>query len=292
MKRLLIAGGCSYTHEGYISIDNTTLNNKGPWTMWPKYFGDKLGLETVNTGNSGISNQTIFHRVMEAILTHKDDVDTVAVLWTEFDRSRFYGIFDWMPISEVYIHLKYNLDSGNNESKNIKKSLDLDDSMIKFFKSKYFWEVKERFIKACINDSLQCIFTLAEYCKSNGIKYIFAQGLGPLQWPRMNSFIDKLLDESVKRNKLKTDINEYVNLYINNIWFSNLDNSHKKNIIGWPLDRWINGYTIDDLRYKGQRPFYKKSNNWNVSQFDTHPDSDSQYLISQIFYKRWKKIYG
>ena len=84
-KKILVAGGCSYTDEKYIIQDPDMSQESGPWPMWPKYLGDKLGLETVNTGRSGYSNESIFHSVLEKILFYKNRVDTVAVLWTEFD---------------------------------------------------------------------------------------------------------------------------------------------------------------------------------------------------------------
>lgn len=297
-KKLLIAGGCSYTDKKY-TAEVTPGKHIESWTMWPEHLGKKLNLEVINTGNSGSSNESIFHNVMEKILTYKKRVDTVAVLWSEFDRSRFYGIFDWMPLSETNIYLNENpmFPDGKGEFTGYRDRLNAKKFFPEFFKSQDFYRVRDHFIRACIHDTFRYIIMLAEYCEANNIKYIFFQGLGPFQWERMNYFSDRLPfqydgPEEHRNSYMKIDQIKYINFYANNIWFSTIEKKYKKNIIGWPSERLISGFTLDDIRYWGKSPFTKRDDQWNATDVDMHPNKEAQSLCAEVFYDHWRELYG
>lgn len=299
-KKILVAGGCSYTDEKYIISDKAFSSEPGLWPMWPEHLSKKLNLECINTGRSGSSNETIFHNVMEKILQYKERVDTVVVMWSEFDRSRFYGLTDWMPLSEAHISLNQNPafmdDHRGRESMEWRDDMGLGNVIPNFFKSRDFWSLRYNFMKWSLHDSFRHIFTLAEYCKQNNIKYIFMAGLGPFQWQRLNDLAEHMPFQKPPKEayptSIKTTLQEYSVCYLKNVWFGSIEKNHKKNLIGWPFDHNFGGYTLDDMRYKGMHPFYKIDGEWNISDIDLHPNADAQAIVADIYYERWLKLYG
>ena len=292
-KKLLITGGCSYTDPQYKISDPSMDQTPGPWPMWPEHLGNKLGLQVMNTAASGSSNEKIFHETMEKIIQYRDRVDTVAILWTEFDRSRFYGITDWMPISEASISLGQNPAFPGGGGFEWRDDLGLGGAMVNFFKGKNFWSVRHAFIKYSIHDSLRHMLMMAEYCKAYNIKYIFMQGLDTLQWRTLNNLASKLpMNTQPNGDPAITQVKEYLDFYLKNPWFGNLDRFHKNNIIGWPFDPRLNGYNLDHIRYSGQHGFDSKKLGYNVSNVDKHPNAEAQKIAADIFYEGYKKTYG
>jgi hypothetical protein len=292
-KKLLITGGCSYTDPEYTISDPSMDQNPGPWPMWPEYLGHKLDLEVLNTGASGSSNEKIFHETMEKIIQYRDRVDTVAILWTEFDRSRFYGVTDWMPISEAVISLGQNAAFPDGTGFEWRDVMGLSNVLTNFFKSKIFWSVRHQFVKNSIHDSFRYMLMMAEYCKAYNIKYIFMQGLAPFQWMTLNRLAQELPMNTQPNGELpQTDMKEYIDYFIKNPWFGNIDKGHKKNIVGWPLEPQLNGYYLDFVRYGGANGFEKSEEGYNVSNIDLHPNAEAQEITSNIFYQRYKEIYG
>lgn len=290
-KKLLITGGCSYTDAKYKTLHSPDPN-VDTWTMWPEYLGRKLDLEVLNTAASGSSNERIFHETMGKIIKYRDQVDTVAILWTEFDRCRFYGILDSMPIAEARITYEEDPDDPRRTGFEWRKDIGFTDLAINFLKSKKFWTVRGDFIKNSIHNSLRYILMMAEYCKAYNIKYIFMQGLNTVQYQVLNNLADHLPMNIQPNGQLpKTNKEEFINYLIKNDWFDNIDRAHKKNIIGWPFEPHLNGYFLDYMRYSGIAPF-EKNNNYFVSDEDRHPNAEAQALISQIFHERWTKLYG
>ena len=44
MKKIMIAGGCSYTDPDYITSNKDKDQTPGAWPMWPEHLGKKLDL--------------------------------------------------------------------------------------------------------------------------------------------------------------------------------------------------------------------------------------------------------
>lgn len=53
---------------------------------WPQILADKLNLECVNIGESGVSNKQIWHRIVSTDFQPIKDDDIVVVQWTSLDR--------------------------------------------------------------------------------------------------------------------------------------------------------------------------------------------------------------
>ena len=71
--------------------------------------------------------------------------------------------------------------------------------------------------------------------------------------------------------------------------FSGKLEERKKNIVGWPFIPEIGGHFLDELRFD-KRIFPEGT--MNLSEIDKHPNAKAQFIISDIFYDRWKTLYG
>lgn len=81
---MILAFGCSITHgcelvHSYQHADNTVGS-------YPQLVADHVGTSCINYSLCGISNEGIFHMIMDKI-PHYNDVDTVIVGWTSSMRE-------------------------------------------------------------------------------------------------------------------------------------------------------------------------------------------------------------
>ena len=74
-KRLLITAGCSFTEDSYY--------HQFGIMSWPRIMSDSLGIELVNLGRGGNSNDAIENQVTDAVIKYADRDPIVMVLWTE-----------------------------------------------------------------------------------------------------------------------------------------------------------------------------------------------------------------
>lgn len=298
-RKLLIAGGCSYTDAKFLSLDKNVKQQS--WAMWPKYLGRDLGLKVINTGHCGVGNETIFHSVMEQILMYKNRVDTVAIAWTEFDRHRFFGVAELMPLSETIISLSQNPlhPDGQSADYDHRAQLGIPNLMQNFFSSKKFHSFRDQYMKTVLHDSFRYILMMAEYCKAHGIKYIFSAALDPLN-TRMYEKLATDLPMCIPPGWDKFppfNRTEEFNFWCNNPFFSALEKNHVDNLIGWPFKPLYGGYTIDSARYGAKKPFdlvqsyAEAKRRYDVSDKDFHPNEEAQQLIGKMYYDKFKEIY-
>jgi len=79
-EKLLIASGCSYTDQDYETyISNDIM-------VWPELVAAELGIEHLNLGAQGASNDYICNSVTDAIFDYSDRDLIVMVLWTSSNR--------------------------------------------------------------------------------------------------------------------------------------------------------------------------------------------------------------
>ena len=287
-KKIMIAGGCSYTDQDYKTSNKDRDQTPGLWPMWPEHLGKKLDLEVVNTAKCGAGNEEIIHRTMENILIYGDRVDTVVVLFSEFDRLRWHGITNIAMMAEVLISEGHNPAFQSNKSMDWRAAMGLGDLAYNFFTSKQFPTLRYTYIKYCLEDNMRRIMMLAEYCKAKNIKFICGQGCTHFQF----QFLNRLSEAGFFNAKSHTQHAEYVKLWTQNPWFGKLESEWKDNIIGWPFESLLSGYTFDALRYMGKKPFHWRDDKWNVDEIDLHPNAEAQIIFGDMFYERYQKVYG
>jgi len=167
MKKILLAGGCSYTDPNFKSTATQLPDeHRSGWPMWPELMGKSLDLKVINTGQSARDNEWISKTIISNIIKYGDQIDTVAVLWTSVDRIQHYEYtaHPFLDAMNVTGHFTGKLTdwpyTGLNELK---------------------WhpdQFKENMVyENWFRDSLLAMYTVAEICESRGINFIFGQGV-------------------------------------------------------------------------------------------------------------------
>lgn len=291
-KKILIAGGCSYTDANYLTNDKTLPQVRGAWKMWPEHMGNALGLKTINVGYSGSSNETIYHKVLEQIYLYKDRIDTVAVMWSGMDRQRIFAGYDLNPLSEAVIELGTDPAYKNGATPfNWMDAIGMPKLSYRFFSSKDFYKARPAFIKYSLEDSLRAYHSLADICEKYGIKFIFMSGLFPFDYHQLNSLEEKGLTQAPDGHSVTTYESDLFKEYMNNIWFSSFEKNYKEHFIGWPIFTQLGGTYFDELRHQKRHPF-DKHESYKVSETDLHPNAEAQEIVAQMFLERHRKIYG
>tara|TARA_B110000285_G_scaffold148380_1_gene165607 strand:- start:3176 stop:4105 length:930 start_codon:yes stop_codon:yes gene_type:complete len=275
-NRLLITGGCSYSDPEFrscIVCDDLHEEDRGGWPMWPELVGKRLGLDVINTASSGRGNDYIFNTVLNKILSYKDDIDTVMVMWSEYDRftigANTQGGFPILPIShaaQLFNQVSYTMDADADIHTMFNKNhispdyaphfvcdyLNNIDSLTHIFESTY--------------DKMIC---LNELCDKFGIKIYHFNSLTPMAEDQIGGIINEYnkkqawsmrgLLYSLNKSSLRFNtLNEY------------------DNILGFPFMSELGGFTIVDLLREG---------GWDdltINPIDGHPNPAGQEFISKI----------
>jgi len=292
-KKILLTGGCSYTDGNYLTNDKNLPQDRGGWKMWPEYLGNALDLELVNTGSSGSSNETIFHNVLEKIHLYGDRVDTVVVMWTGMDRRRIMCGYDINPLSETNIVMGRDPAHTDDQAGPFEwlDRLGMKNLSYNFFASEDFWKVRIPFIKYSIEDSLRAYVSLAEVCKLHGINFIFINALFPFDYNYLETFRNAGILKCPEGRQVNTSQADVMKIFTNNIWFTKIEKTYKKNFIGWPLFRNLGGTYFDDMR-ENNKKLFPKSDKYRVSEVDAHPNAEAQEIISKVILERYNKLYA
>jgi hypothetical protein len=65
MKKILIAGGDSFTDKNYKSHIHPEIDTS--WPKWPELLAEKLDMKCINVAKSGYGNDYIYESVLETI---------------------------------------------------------------------------------------------------------------------------------------------------------------------------------------------------------------------------------
>ena len=97
MSKLLVSG-CSFTDNWW------TENHNIP--VWPENLATELNMSCINLGKRGLGNDYILNSIGDKLVTHKNEVDFVVVMWSNFARIDFEveedaDIYDGLPWTAV-----------------------------------------------------------------------------------------------------------------------------------------------------------------------------------------------
>ena len=275
-KKILLAGGCSYTDKNYQSHDTSI---KVDWPFWPELLANHLNLKCVNYGKSGQCADYIFDSIIEGIEIYKNRVDTVAILWTGADRTPFFN-FSLNPIVEVQLPFDDQFNKDNDPF------FWMDDVGIGRVSKKYFNNEnfnRDKVYRGLILSPLKKMSTIIKLCEHHNIKLIMGQGLG--------YFDHWSIKRAIKRKKIPEicDIDQIdiLRIMASSVFFAHL-NSNKKHIIGWPFFEDLNGYVFDHLRFHSDVP----KNTYIISEIDAHPNALAQELFAEEFINRYDLLYS
>tara|TARA_B100001109_G_C18765993_1_gene428299 strand:- start:136 stop:852 length:717 start_codon:yes stop_codon:yes gene_type:complete len=108
MRKILLVSGDSWTDKNFGSAFHPELDTS--WPKWPELLAEKLDMDCVNVGKSGMGNEYIFSTLLDKIVS-LDNIGLVIAGWTQCHRIdwRNYGRWfnnAWDP----------NKDVGNNNN--------------------------------------------------------------------------------------------------------------------------------------------------------------------------------
>lgn len=278
-KKYLLASGCSYTDPNYVTPDkNVPEELRGPWPMWPELMASNLGLTVLNVGECGNSNTAIYNSIISAINMYEDEIDTIAVLWTGWDRTELfhYWKFQLLHFFSYYSDPTPSLDKDNIFHMNWVSETGMDQFLYNF-KNSEIWN-PYLIIRESVNNSLILMQSLLEICQNRNIKCVFYQGVNPMDYGTFAKFSNTVIDARHILSAMKKSSS------------SKFLERNKNHIIGWPFLPDFDGRHFDSLRYSGLEPF--KDSYMHISEMDKHPNSEAQKVIANIFYDRWKQLYG
>ena len=298
-KKILLAGGCSYTDENFYSIAHKLPDDeRGGWPMWPEIMGKELGLEVFNTASSGCGNPEIAKTIISNIIKYGDRIEKVVVLWTSADRIQHYSA-TVHPLIDAY---------GNEPLATQHKRL--------FGLNELKWEPwrfqENRVVEHWFRDSLLAMYTVATLCKSKGIDFIFGQGVN-FHLHAMTLVTKEMVEKLNKDNPSR----EYDNILENITQHTELDfiSIIEKGSFGgtveYPIYKELkkkyrknlmyNGYEIHefesalDFVFHLERGVYRISDNradpimpFDYSKHDYHPNSLGQKYIADTFISHYK----
>ena len=256
-KKLMIAGGCSFT-ENYIHRANETkpklwYDGKRhdwqyiqPFPVWPEIVADSQNLSLTNTAHAGSGNDAIFHKVLEQVLQHKNKISLVVVMWSSGLRRDVQTASKWRSSTAVETH----------QSKNI----ELFKTMFNIGSLNY---------TVCINYFYRYSLTLQEVCRLHNIKLIQCQGVSlikPLQWmPEYAQLLHtKELDEKLNKQYLSIKIKDAIKYFIDHPSFDQLEKYNT--FIDWPLFMEIGGQCFQDIIRENKEEYMLHRN-------DAHPNA-------------------
>ena len=311
MKKILLAGGCSYTDPNFKSTATQLPDeHRSGWPMWPELMGKSLDLKVINTGQSARDNEWISKTIISNIIKYGDQIDTVAVLWTSVDRiQRYeYTAHPFLDAMNVTGHFTGKRPyTGLNELK---------------------WhpdQFKENMVyENWFRDSLLAMYTVAEVCESRGIDFIFGQGVNF----QLYAGAPELCINRVEKLNTDNPKEEYGNILENVNQFGPLDididliekgcfdtekypiyrelkKKYKKNLMhnGYEIyefesafdfrfSQYGGSYRISDTSHwlEGQQPSDMKVylETYDRTKHDWHPNRQGQKYIADTFISHYK----
>lgn len=278
---ILLASGCSYTDKNFYSTDDSIPDIKrGGWPMWPELVSNKLNLTCVNTALCGQCNTISINKTIKFILENEKKVNTVMILLSSWDRFQIFNGPSVIGLHSIY-NIIFNAPTGPNYNNFIiiKGLLDYIKKQKNFF-MKYYED--------SMVETLSSLYYLIKLCEMQNIKYIFAQGVFNWDYDSVNELIYKEF-----KDHSNTRLKNYLKYISSSVIGENLEKRSDK-LIGWPFEKLLGGYSIDDLRIEGSLLNKGKFKNipGKVSKIDDHPNAKEQEVIANIFLEKYGEIYG
>jgi len=252
MKKKLLAGGCSYTNRPHQSTPDITF--------WPEYVAGDLNLECINMGRSGAGNDFIFNSIVRGI-TENDDIELVAVLWTQMFRLDFWNF--QKNTTNILV-------DGCRDSPNA--FIGPMESPQKFFSdvSRIFLEKLDEhyWLDQYIMNYFLNITILRNLCNKLGIKLIMAQAM---EIEPYHTIYKDLLD-----------VEYFFKQFTKQLAYTG---ENSENFIGWPILTELGGYALQEYG----KDLYKPEN--RITDTDWHPNSKGHRVIADEIYNKYKKLY-
>jgi len=248
MKKVLIAGGDSFTDKNYISDFHSDMDCS--WKKWPEILAERLNMNCVNTGFCGSGNMGIYSRVIDTIGQHDpNEIGYVLVGWSQAQRE------DW-EMSRIDPRNTAQLHKWTNNT---------------------IGEVVEPFY--FLRRNIRLYYSLQQVCSSLGIKYKQFQMLHPISRATGLKGLSKI-DRTRKRVYDFSKEYSWPDLYkayIEAPLFENIDEDH---FIDWPIFEQLGGNGCIDVVLLGD-----ENTTYRISEHDNHPNAEGHQLIADYIYE-------
>ena len=256
----LIAIGCSYTEHYEDSMHTET---KLDFPRWPKLLADKLDMECVNLGKSGMGHEYMISQLLETLM-RVNEIGLVVIMWSEWQRLDFQ--FRPGKGTDGWVALHPHRDNYNVERYPINREgrialLEHNNVISATMRSLRFFLIAQKLLK--------------------DIPYLMVQGCNPL--------VDPLyLHPDSRDTELWENVERIRKEAIKQIISSPITDKIKEDLfIGWPIFKKIGGYNLDDVLDKHDPNRIKL----RVDENDSHPNREGHRLISEEIYKVYKRVY-
>ena len=250
----LIAIGCSYTEHYEDSMHTET---KLDFPRWPKLLADKLDMECVNLGKSGMGHEYMISQLLETLM-RVNEIGLVVIMWSEWQRMDFEHENGWVTLHPHRDN--YNVERYPINREGRIALLEHNNVISATMRSLRFFLIAQKLLK--------------------DIPYLMVQGCYALVDPLFLHPEDNEVSWENEINLRKKAIKQIISSPIT-------DKIKEDKFIGWPIFSEIDGYDVDTMLDKHDPNRIKL----RVDKNDTHPNGPGHEVISEEIYKVYKKVY-
>ena len=274
-KNKLYAFGCSFTDDNYVTRMHPEMDCS--WPKWPEILGKKLGLQSVNRGESGSGNDSIYHNAISSIINDHEEIDTICILWTNVWRYRI-GQFFFNPRS-VAVNAQSRPQSYQQKIERI--TMEMID-----YNRKGIWE-------STFYGFLYDYQNLQPLCKKFDIRLVSWCGCSFLNLGKNSKNFSEDTRKIIVAWYDAINSNKYpLQGAHGGSPFSNLEKFlDEKDIIGWPFVSDLGGDSYSEIIRSG-RPSPPKVHYsrlaYSISEKDNHPNAKGHELIAETFWEHMK----
>ena len=256
----LIAIGCSYTEHYEDSMHTET---KLDFPRWPELLADKLDMECVNLGKSGMGQEYMVAKLLDILISEKN-IGLVVIMWSEWQRLDFQ--FRPGKGTDGWVALHPHRDNSRVERYPINREgrialLEHNNVISATMRSLRFFLITQKLLK--------------------DIHYLMVQGCNPLVDPLFLHLEDEEVSwkevNRIRKNAIKQIISSPIT-----------DKIKEDNFIGLPIFKDIGGYYMDNVLDDIDPERIKL----RVDENDSHPNGEGHRIISEEIYKVYKRVYG
>jgi len=259
VKSKLLAIGCSYT-EHYEDSMHTDVKLDFP--RWPELLADKLDMECVNLGSSGMGQEYMVAKLLDILISEKN-IGLVVIMWSEWQRMDFQfrpgkGTAGWVALHPHRDNSRVERYPINREGRIA--LLEHNNTISATMRSIRFFLIAQKLLK--------------------NIPYLMIQGCNPLVDPLyLHPESDEVSWKEVTKIRKKA-IKQMIDSPIT-------DKIDESKFIGWPIFNRIGGYYADNILDKLDPDRIKL----RVSENDSHPNGEGHKIISDHIYNIYEKVY-
>ena len=262
MVKKLLAVGCSYTADIY------------PFPVWPQLLAEKFNMECINLGRCGSGNEYIYSRTLDTLVTEKN-LGLVVVMWSEFQRLDFctpagahtdqkdgkWKTLNYQKRDEIeLIQPPGPITRAHQQERNYQ--FWVNKRLVTLTEDGYDDIVYQTEKSIRLFYSLQQIMKLSEY---NNIPFYQLVGSNPCFHKQLEKVAKTTIDSPY------------------------LDKINESLFLGWPMLKYIGGWTIDTWLDKVDSGKIGKDSDVRISDEDCHPNKKGHEKITEMLYNEIKK---